>query len=733
MKFRTFLGWAVLATVLIVQRPLTSTNLWWHLSRGREVASGSWTPSQVLLTLDHSCEADWLSGVPFYFGWTLGGVHFLAMVPLAACAVMLVLLKGSLSHCRNLFTAAMFLPLFLWSARGDLQPVPAVFDLVFLVFLWLLSSRWKSKRTFVTLIFLTFVPWSNLGPRPIVGLLWLMCCDWRRVTDPPAGPLAVASDSAPTASASHQTRRWVIQIFAAAVVGGSLTPRGLFTWSDACVLLSPTSFVSVGEYSETSWPGLFSNQPWTAAEWAFVLLWTLWAGNRFLCRQQPPEASDVDRRPLALRRYVGCCVPLVLVILSRSNLAICGLWICLDALSATARGPKESLNWRFSGKPILLPAAFVVALAAMIVDANGRALASYGRLGWGISQELDPRLLDISLRPDKDEPVIGWAADGRSTGIAAWRYPEMQLCDHPQRALLGGRVREHSMLIEDLQGDHRARYRRDDGTWGGWVQRLADWKVQLMLVPVEMQQLNRDLQKITWRPLDLDSPTVPYVSTDDLRYSDAILATMQQEWFVESGPWQPTAEIYSGQDWRFDIIGEIGGTPDPIPAIRQAQRFRATGIPVAALRALLPIRHHNHHPALIDEFRKCQLALADQEWTTFGRTTLFRRLIAERLNLKPQIPNGIDGETTEDATAPSTDVWDKCIKRYIAGELTEAIHVLQGGTPQEYFAAAMLWLELGETSQALAALQPLLSDQRDLNLAIAAKFWSEQMALDQGQ
>jgi hypothetical protein len=237
-------------TLLLVQRPLHAPGLWWHLSRGREVFAGTLCPSRDLLSLDVAGEADWLGGVLFYFTWSWGGIHALAAVPLLAAAAVIFSTRRRFSSTGG-FSLIVFCPLLLWTIRDGLQPVPAFFDFLGLFTLWHVLQRDMSPRSRLLAVGVILAAWANLGPRPIWGLLLVVFF-------------------------SPQGAGTFLKCLAAAVLGGLLTPRGLFTWRDSAVLFSPSAFERLGTFREAHWSGSFQGEMWSVSEIAFLLLWCGW-------------------------------------------------------------------------------------------------------------------------------------------------------------------------------------------------------------------------------------------------------------------------------------------------------------------------------------------------------------------------------------------------------------------------------------------------------------------------
>jgi hypothetical protein len=682
---RWLLTWAVGVTLLVVLRPLSDQDLWWHLARGRAVVAGTLSPSQSLLTLDRAAEADWLGGVPFYLLWTLGGEAALACVPLLA-AVGLLWFVGRRMSFVPWAAAVLGLPLALLVVRDGLQPVPHLFDLCGLVAVWALlqSKPWERGRWLA--VGLVFCLWANLSAGVLYGLLLLP------LFAPPA--------------------RSVWKLVVAALVGGALTPRGLLTWRDAVVLFVPRAFAGPVESVPANWNGLLADGLIDSASIAFLLLWGGWVIVRLR-----------SQRDLVV--VARLAVPLMLVLLNRSHLPLAGLWVVLDWLSSPSTVPPSVVmpgRW-------LQAALTVTMLAAVLVEATGEGPGECRRLGWGIAQELDHRLLDVATLNIDDEHAAAWAAEARSAGVVVWVGGGVRLIDHPQRALLAGRWPLHAALRQDLLGAHRAAYRRADGGWGGFVRRLSEWNISLMFVPVEDVPLNRALTETPWRPVDLDSPTVPYASTDDEFFARPIVEALRQEGFVEAGPWQPTIDVYDSGGWRLDFAAWLGIGPQPAPAIRQSQLFRARDLPTASLRALLPVRQQSRSRRLQDEFRLCQEKLAYQEWVTFGDASLFRKRVVQSLTGDQRSPSQAPWRQIDLRSAPpSLDAWDASLREYNAGRVREAIAALPLQTDEEHYAAAMMWLELGELQPARAQLQPLKGATSAPFLLIAAEYWISQMA-----
>ncbi len=674
--------------VLLVSRPLVSPHLWWDLARGREVLRGTFHPARELLVLDDASEATWLGGVPFFGLWSIGGVWALAVVPVLAGGILWALLAKWHRHSTGLLTASATLVLLLFSVRADLEPTIWLWDLAGLLATWSVLKFVDRRRLSVTLLVSVFACWANLGPRPIWGLLLVLL--WPERSTERGSALG-----------------WCI-------LAGMLTPRGPLTWLDSMVLFAPSAFVP-DVILEAQWRSVLDSG-WHPGLVAGGLLWlaTLFR----MTRQQSMRAA----RGLSIALLSA---PVFAVMLSTSNLAPAALWTVLigipesrSALAANRGCPQSGWHW----------AAIVLLSMFCVADALGLPGARSGRLGWGISQAIDPRLLEIGDMIAGDK-VIAWTGDCRSAGIAAWANTNSKLVDHPVRAILGGRAPLHAGIHRDLLWAHRAAYRLDDGNWGGWGRPFGAWQVEMLFLPDEADPLHRALLGTAWKPVKLDSPTVPYVSAERSRFDRAVVEVVLQQSFVETGAWQPTSEVYDSQGWRLDVWERLGLGPDVSPAIRLSRFFRAIQLPIAAVRALEPYRQTGVS-SIEQEFLACQAALAFDEWITLGQVSLLRQAVLEAGGMELSVAG--PWKTTSfnpDALSPE---WRAAVKEYCGGQTRTAAESLTGTSPEVQFARGMLWLECGEPSRAITEFEAAIQAGTS-KVSIAAKYWLTQLSPRQPQ
>ncbi|MCA9051761.1 MAG: hypothetical protein KDA89_23645, partial [Planctomycetaceae bacterium] len=688
MDNRHLAVWMVLIVVLIALRPISTPDLWWSLSLGREVSAGAWNPAAQLLTTEVRPVADWLGGLPFFLLWQWGGVYCLAAVPVPAALLSIRLLTGNVRRNTPVLSV-VFVPLFVCLARLGLQPTPVLYDLLF--FGWLTKSTTRDQTSARTglrsgiFTFLTFSLWANLSSGVLWGLLRVIvaeCISLRALTSPSG---TGNSAGLPQFLSGRVNGRPTVL---PALLGCMVTPAGTGTLADAVTAAAPHAFCYQNAFGDATWRGLMDMQ-WTATDWGFILMWVavLILFIRYVRRFRTASVSEfVGVTDLVALPIAVPAIPLFGGLLARGNLPICAAWMLADAawITSSASRIATSQTGLLPVRKVGLWLVVTIVTALSLLDAAGRISSDGARLGLGISQQLDFRLLNVNLPPrpfgvsgqgtlsaGADE-WVGWAPDTRSAGIAVWSIPGLKLVDAPTRALVGGRTQMHELLAADLLGEHRARYRRDDGSWGGWVATLEEWNVGLLFIPAEQFFLNQAMQRTTWRTIDLDSPTVPYVSTDDGTFAEDIVETLSQEDFVNYGGWQPSVDIYDSHGWRFDVVSVITGQPESAPAVRQSQRLRAAGLTMAALRSLLPVRSVTRHWTLRQEFLTCQAELLESEMTEFGhsrrlRAEVFRQLVGDSgdnkllRSLREEAP-------TEADTHDSKALWRQVVELYIHGD-----------------------------------------------------------------
>lgn len=722
---RLFTSWLLVLAVFATLRPITAPDFWWHLSRGREVVSGTFFPSQQLLEIETLHDADWLGGVPFYLLWVTCGLIPLGLVaPIASMTLGFKAAQSLLARVSPI-ASVFILALSIYAIRDGVQPVPQLFDLLFLALLFRSLRQKLARKQHLGRLFFIFAMWGNLSTQLLWGILLLLCTDWNEVSQ--------LEEVHPDRQKRHQAKspqvvRWSPFFFMGiacltAFAGGCLTPRGLLTWRDSILSCAPRTFANLQLYGPLEWTGALQPSINSTSEAAFFALWIIWVVIRMTRLLRINETDSSSRSSNILLSVTSLVLPFLMAYLSRQHIPLAALWILLDLSRLPILQPAPGHPFKLS--KYVTPTAAVCLLTVAGTDAVLGDCFNGSRIGYGVSHQLDPRLLDRHLI-DLDEEEIGWSPDRRSTGLVCWLDGNVKMIDHPHRALLGGRIDQHSSLTFDILTAHRAAYRRDDGTWGGSVRQLSEWNVGLLLIPMEARDFHKVLVKSPWQLVDLDSPSVPYVSTENQRFSSIILEILQQQNFVEAGPWQPTLDIYAAPGWRIDFTQALGGPPAPDPAIRQSQLFRAIDIPLASLRALLPLRTASTNRFLLREFAACQLDLCYQEWQTLGAASSFRKEVVNHFH-KRGFYNNHEWITALLQSDQRSSVNELVVENYLRGDLEQALESMKFETIEEHFTAAMLRLELGQSQLALDEINTIPPSETDPFLNAAVEFWRAQI------
>jgi len=246
----------------------------------------------------------------------------------------------------------------------------------------------------------------------------------------------------------------------------------------------------------------------------------------------------------------------------------------------------------------------------------------------------------------------------------------------------------------------------------------------MLMTPVESFALNAALQRSTWKLADLDSPNMPWLTSESPSAAALIQELAAQQNFVQWGSWRPDVAVYDPQGVRVDLCQVAGLGVDPLPALRQAALFRSQRLPLAAIRSLGPVRTSQNglFPAtqqVLAAVCDCERDLAELEWDNYGVPGLWRRRLlqqlSEQLQRRPVVfPWAAESQpATHPATQQSRSEWNEIVAACISGQLQQAVTMTRHGPPEtqseRHYASAMLLLELGDVPRARAELKQLLN------------------------
>lgn len=652
LSFVNAVAVAVLATglLLLAFQPVSSPDLWWQASRGRQVlATGTLTPSIELLALEDRGEANGLGAVLPYGLYLLLGHHgwMLWRLAIVAGGTLAVLRRGiepqggssvedklaSRNRCAWWPWIIAFPTLVALSPQFD--PLPMCFDLIAIGFLaHIMRSFWiapddkpHSRKLWLAAgLVLTFVLWANGGAHMVVGLGIVFF----------NAILAVGSDftaASETNSASETNGRALAGLGGVVVagIGGCVNPVGWDAWRQSFLISAPWWGDPLPASSPATWLPLTQNS-WDFAIVVFLLLMTLWIVS-MVWPQRFPWGNGRKTVPGIDAFNTLAMVPIFFAWTSASTLPLAVAWLALQLTVLVRRSPGQSPR-RSDGGTTPAGLVILVVLVGLLLGASRwqrldaavgsppsaglRWAGLIGSAGWGIDSYLDVRHLQIALEPDsrpvsvssvgrpsgfegEGRPTI-FADDIRSAGMAAWvsgpvlagstnrdqRRPIVQ--DTPTRAWIGGRLTAHARLWQELREGRQMRYWREDGSPGGWWLALSRRRTALLCFSSQKTGLIRQLEPSIWKPLSLESPVLAYARAGDPLYTGRILDVLSQRETVERGRWayQPPPSLGSAFDR--DRWGLTAQPLRPAAAFRQAEVFLGMNLPIASLRVLEAVR-----------------------------------------------------------------------------------------------------------------------------------------------
>ncbi len=611
-----WLAIACLAAVFAFQ-PFSADDFWWQLSRGREVTSGSITPSQSLLSLESAAEADWLGGLPIFAVYQFLGGHGLMLcrvLLVAGCFAWVLAPRQSAGFARPLAWFVVTLAMIALARRFNFTP--AMFDSVAIVVLVGLMHR-KSVEAdssssvrrnhavgMVTAAGL-FLVWSNMSPVILAGLI---------------GWLAFSIAASLVADPGHRTN-WILAILMLA--GGSINPRGVFAWTDSLSSIVPVWRNPSALFTGTPWQPLFEGLTDPTAI-LFLLLTAIWVVTQAFSRWRMPRELFC----FAWMQWLAWS--------SLQNVSLATTWLAADMLMSWHRnGQYRSSNLGFSRSQRI---GFLATTMGVAVAMPLSGLVS--TMGWGIDASLDNRMLRMTLQQTRPYGTA-FADDTRSGGMLAWEMPQLReltvasdsdalrLQDVALRAVIAGRYADHRRVIDDLRQQRLMSYWRSDGSQGGYWLPLERRETTLLVVSNRDTELIRGLEPSIWKPLSLDSPVIPYAAAGDKHYARQMVQTLTNREIVEFQNWQYTFPSSTGSLFDRDRWGFAPVIVDADLAYRQAEVFRGMGLRYAALRVLFVGRQDFPESVpLACAMTRCQAELANAEIVAAGAPSWFRYFAA---------------------------------------------------------------------------------------------------------
>jgi len=674
----------LLTAVLASLHPISCSEFWWELSKGRAVAAGSMNPSSDLLAGPVQRDANWASGLPFYLLFSEMGVSGLMCFKImAAIFAARLLIRQTV---RKDSAAGVLIATSLICARQAWEPSPLCIDaLGILAVLTLTKSMSKVA-----------------GARPFIGLLFVMCC-WSNF-----GARSVAGVLTASLFIVIGSERLIAKAFHIVIlcVAASLTPAGAMTLVDSWKTTFPFTVESHAVLRLAGWNPWWENlQHLECAAWLLLCILFCWQGIRHRSGEWLLILSGAQ----------------LLAALSADNLPLAAM---LVAFLGTQSG-YGNLDLHASQIHVLsrLQKILLIGFAATV---GIWALLPWSGCGSGVGWGLDPRLSPESFAASLNGVRLVETAHCvgiREAGLLSWHVTNgVKPFDTPHTALLNGRLRSHVLLISDLSKNWQVPHRRADNSWGGWWLPLLERKTTTLVVPCENLSLINALEPTFWKPLSLNSVSIIYGKAGDPGCSQQIINTLSLREFVDRGAWVYAISSEEGSA-HTDLLELFLGKNADYVSLRLARVFRSMNMSVAALKvlAMLPIETQ---PVFRQEYAKNQLALGFEERIQCGRSSRFR-LAAWRLNANAtepvdEIAGNVLNWPVEDNPS-NEDSLIEATRLYLHGDHRAAIQKLNANDPEALYAKALVLLESGRVKESEAALQQFVTEFSDHRLTASVQ------------
>jgi hypothetical protein len=666
-------------------QPVSADSFWWHLSRGRVVSTGSLSPSRDLLANDTSAEADWLGGLPFYLGYELFGIDGLMISKVMAVLMAGLLLMGCRSPARP-WESLLIVVLSLLGAWTAWDPVPLQTEVLLMVLTFLAAESFCRRPDFSRLcnVLMILTLWANIGPGCFLGVLVVWAEVFLR-----RGPLP----------GKFGRRPFVIGMVTA-LGACHLTPQGVYTLWDSFRFVLPHFAASSDVLTLTAWKPLAGGL-WKNDFVAFMILWTF----SLLC-----HAVRVDWvRSISVLVFAAA-----ITLFSAPNLPLISIWLGLVTLRAFRElphffrmrsGPQWALN---TGVAMLL-------WTHAIVFASGSFPNMEQRLGWGLDPKLETIEFDEAMKPLLSTGTV-YCPTILEAGMVSWLSHSGTIAnDTQQRALLEGRLENTVKLAASLLDRTDIRNRETTRDWRTLQSEVGG---PLIVVAAGNTRLIAALETTPWKPLALDAAVIPFGVVGSAQYAGQIVDTLQLREFVNMGPWAyvPRTSDISHRD----LWGELTGTFNHQKSLQLSRVFEAMDLTYAALRAINPSAQQGSTRELRAAFAQYQFKLASYESSLTGHSSLIRSISFDacRTDLKGHSSFPAITKQTEVRESVSFKQVEGAVGRYLAGDVSGAIKLLEGHEPEVLYAKAVLTLESGDPLTAAKILRGLVRQFPENHLSV---------------
>lgn len=693
----------LILTASFTLTPVSTSEIWWQLSRGRAVTSDLAPPGPILTAGSPVSEADWLGGLPFYLTWQLAGFSGLMLLKFAATGLLLYFLMKRFEEQLN-WLAFFIALLTLIAANSAWQPTPRLLDCWFLFLTWILTERWirnPDKKQLLPIL-LILILWANCSPLCLLGLAVVAlvpCLPGTQKTDPPVEKVL------------HRKQQSLLIL--TSLIALMITPRGWYTPYDSLVQILPGLFYDSQLLALTVWHPTFQN----GATIEVISLGILTIGTALFLI-------------LSSASWIETIAFLVFAIPAWANYdslppCVIGMVLVAGHCMLTRQTQIHTLDLKQYLPPALGRSLIILVILFLSwKSASGVLPGQPQRLGWGITPELDITLLNQTIGPINYKGT-GHCIGIASTGMLSWIKSDRKI--RPVRtlrqALLQGRLFEELSLNQELSSTWEFQKPRSDGTWGGWWVRLKNRNCELLLVPNGDTKTIRALIDGRWQPMSVDASVIPFGWAGEILSSPKIVELLPTKEFLNRGQWTYSMPAPSGTPECSDWWGTITGSPYLKPALLQAKTFRAMKLYTAALRVLRPLLQHEKSPEVMKEFRLCQKELAYQEKLDTGKPSDLRLLTYQQLSQNPQHDLNQSGPTIKEHSKPRdySAPFKSAIVKYSQGDWEAAINQLSMTDSETLYAKAQILLESGDPVSAAALFQQLIQQHPDDRLVFPSQ------------
>lgn len=668
--------WILLTAFLLCLAPIASDSLWWEICRGRAVVSnGSWQPSAELIQLEQLPDSDVLAGtLPWlvFESFDVDGLMILKFVVVALIAFLL-----TLQVCKLPFGSSVAAVAILLACSPAFGPDHRTLDLIFILVAW----RWANAARLFALFLLTLV-WCNYS----IAAIWVL----------PTTLIALSCSQ-------HSTKRQVVATLLV-LIALCVNFRGPMAIVEMMRVAVPFVFYDRALLADSGFGPLAFTIPSIFAV-GLCLTATLRSGKSYVVSAILLVCSLVGMLNAQALPYAGM---------------IAGLAVM--AWQAQAGSSLSDLKPSTLVQRILPWGAVLSMVVAVLVLIAGGISGERERLGWGVSDSLDHRLVLRDLGRYAEAPLLAHCSDTSAAGLLLFALPQAKVVDVAGLSIKRGRFHKFALLNYDLSTGRKTAYARSDGSLGGWWNSMINGNVDLLAIAPGRTRVFAALEPTLWKPLALDAPAIVLGQAGSRKFTRQIIEARNQREVVEFGGWQHSLTASVENRASTDFWQLLSGVKDSRSDIRQAAVFRSMSMLNAAARTMLPVLHGHCRPRGLAEFVRIQQELSWHEKLHCGTTSRWRATVLDSLGASFVHAGGTSLVAAPTSSTPVIQFEAEAVRLYSGGQPEEAAKLISGDGPESLFAKHCLYWQSGDISQADQFLEALRVEYPDHPLTLAAEW-----------